>query len=423
MSSLERALVGGVILSPASTDALPTELTVGSFSDLRLGQIYVTTVDLYRRHPELAGDVAAIVSELKSQGELDRVGGPIEVANLVSEACVSGAISWHATRIADAQRLRALNVAAVRIQQQVNSNPVPTEVEDAEAMIRFAWEQLESATTAVAMRNVRTLPEVYAAWTNRSTSPGIPIGFTLFNKITGLSGAHPGHLVLVAARPATGKSTALAQAAVAASASGVGVLYVTLEMVAEEVLERCMANQTAMSIRELREHGVTTFPDALTRISVIDSATAVTDISAVIRQSRRGAHPIQLVIVDYLQLLTPPGRSGENRQNEVAAISRALKRLAVEERVAVLAASQLNRASEARSDRKPSLADLRESGQLEQDSDVVVLMHRDADEPFEVVFTVAKNRHGAVGEWAVVADFSRSVFLETPGSDSVRAIG
>jgi replicative DNA helicase len=126
--------------------------------------------------------------------------------------------------------------------------------------------------------------------------------------------------------------------------------------------------------------------------------------------------------VDYLQLLTPPGRSGENRQNEVAAISRALKRLAVEEKVAVLAASQLNRASEARNDKRPSLADLRESGQLEQDSDVVVLMHRDADEPFEVVFTVAKNRHGAVGEWAVVADFSRSIFLETPGSDSARAV-
>ena len=209
---------------------------------------------------------------------------------------------------------------------------------------------------------------------------------------------------------------------VAASASDVGVLYVTLDMVAVEVLERCMANQTAMSIRELREHGVTSFPDALTSISVIDFATAVSDMSAVIRQSRRGPHPIELVIVDYLQMLTPPGRSGENRQNEVAAISRALKRLAVEERVAVLAASPLNRASEARSDRKPSLADLRESGQLEQDSDVVVLMHRDAHEPFEVVFTVAKNRHGAVGEWAVVADFSRSVFLETPGSDSTRAV-
>jgi len=193
-------------------------------------------------------------------------------------------------------------------------------------------------------------------------------------------------------------------------------------MVAEEVLERCMANQTAMSIRELREHGVTAFPDALTRISVIDSATAVTDTSAVVRQSRRGAHPIELVIVDYLQLLTPPGRSGENRQNEVAAIYRALKRLAVEEKVAVLTASQLNRASEARNDKRLSLADLRESGQLEQDSDVVVLMYRDTDEPFEVVFTVAKNRHGAVGDWAVLADFSRSVFLETPVSDSARAV-
>jgi len=150
----------------------------------------------------------------------------------------------------------------------------------------------------------------------------------------------------------------------------------------------------------------------------MDTATAVTDIAAAVRQSRRTKTPIELVIVDYLQLLTPPGRTGENRQTEVAAISRALKRLAVDERVGVLAGSQLNRALETRSDRRPSMADLRESGQLEADAEVIMLMHRDPDEPYEIEFIVAKNRHGANGSFAAEPDFSKSLILETRGSDA-----
>ena len=91
----------------------------------------------------------------------------------------------------------------------------------------------------------------------------------------------------------------------------------------------------------------------------------------------------------------------------------------MDERVAVIAASQLNRASESRADKRPSLADLRESGQLEADADVVVLMHRDPAEPFEIEFIIAKNRHGATGGFAAEPDFSRSVVLETPGSQSI----
>jgi len=124
------------------------------------------------------------------------------------------------------------------------------------------------------------------------------------------------------------------------------------------------------------------------------------------------------VLVDYLQLLTPPSRTSENRQTEVAAISRALKRLAVEQRVAVIAASQLNRASENRADKRPSLADLRESGQLEADADVVMLLHRDPSEPFEIEFIIAKNRHGAIGSFAGEPNFERATIMETQGSMS-----
>lgn len=419
MTNIERALVGGVLLAPGATDTLAEDVPIAAFTDVRLGEIYAAAIEVYRRSPEVAGDVAAVVGELSSRGDLERVGGAVAVLDLVHEGCVPAAVSWHAARVVDAMKLRGLNVAAVRIQAAVSATPSPTDPEATDELVRFAWEQMESATSSSYSRSVMPMHEVFDRWVNRPESVGIPIGFDLFNKITGLKGAHLGHLVLVAARPATGKSTVLAQAAVAAANSGVGVLYVTLEMVAEEVLERCMANQLATSMRDLREHGVAQLPTALNRIRVIDSSTATSDIAAVIRQSRRSATPIGLVLVDYLQQLTPPHRSGENRQTEVAAISRSLKRLAVDERVAVIAASQLNRASETRADKRPSLADLRESGQLEADADVVVLMHRDPAEPFEIEFIIAKNRHGGTGGFAAEPDFSRSVVLETPGSQSI----
>ena len=134
----------------------------------------------------------------------------------------------------------------------------------------------------------------------------------------------------------------------------------------------------------------------------------MTDIAAAVRASRRGPHPIELVLIDYLQLLTPPSGTSENRQTEVAAISRSLKRLAIEEQVAVIAASQLNRASEARAERRPTLADLRESGQLEADSDAVILLHRGAELPQSLYLIVAKNRHGRIGEVSTLAMYDRS---------------
>ncbi len=417
MSNIERAFVGGVILSPAITDTLRETVPVYAFTDLRLGSMYEAALAVYHRSPETAGDATAVVAELTARGDLVRVGGAVEVFNVVHEGATAHALSWHASRIIDAARLRALEAAAVRIQHAASAN-TPSDDEGTADVIRFAWQQLEDATAAIPTRTVMPMATVFDAWRNRSESTSVPIGLDLFNRVTSLKGAHHGHLILVAARPATGKSTVLAQSAVAAANSGAGVLFVTLEMVGEEVLERCMANRLATSVRSLREDGVASLPQGLHNITLVDTATSVMDIAAIVRQSRRTTHPIELVLVDYLQLLTPPSRTSENRQTEVAAISRSLKRLAVDERVAVIAASQLNRASENRADKRPSLADLRESGQLEADADVVMLLHRDPSEPYEIEFIIAKNRHGAIGSFAGEPDFERATILETQGSMS-----
>jgi replicative DNA helicase len=406
-----------VILSPAITDTFSEPVPSHAFTDLRLADIYTATLAVYHRSPETAGDPSALVAELTARGDLVRVGGAVEVFNLVSEGATAHALSWHGARITDAARLRALEAAAIRIQHAATST-TPSDDEGTAEVIRYAWQQLEDATSAIPARTVMLMEVVFDAWRNRSESTSVPIGLELFNRVTSLKGAHQGHLILVAARPATGKSTVLAQSAVAAANSGAGVLFVTLEMVGEEVLERCMANQLATSVRALREDGVASLPQGLQNITLVDTATSVTDIAAIVRQSRRTRNPIELVLVDYLQLLTPPSRTSENRQTEVAAISRALKRLAVDERVAVIAASQLNRASENRADKRPSLADLRESGQLEADADVVMLLHRDPSEPFEIEFIIAKKWHGAIGSFAGEPNFERATIMETQGSMS-----
>lgn len=408
---LERSFVGGVILAPAETDHLEEPVTAVHFSEWRCATIYEAAVRLYHRHPGLAGDTAAVVAQLDADGELARVGGATEVFKVVQEGCVAGSVSWHARRIIDAARLRQVAMAAIRIQQAVGERSVPTDDADTDRLQRFAWEQLEAALAPANERTVRPMGDVFEDWLVRTESPAIPIGFPDLARDVDIAGAHPGRLLLIAARPSVGKSTALTQAAVAAAAAGHGVLFVTLEMTSREVLERCLANYLAAPLTQLRDGSLAAMPEALRPISVVDTSMSVSDIAAAVRVSRRGPYPVELVIVDYVQLLTPPSGTGENRQTEVAAIARSLKRLAGDERVAVAAASQLNRASEARAERRPTLADLRESGELENAADAVVLLHRDADLPENLLMIVAKNRHGRVGETSVMAMYDRSSFV------------
>jgi len=414
--AIEAAFVGGVILAPAQTDRLTRPVAPVHLTDTRLGMVLGATLAVYHSSPALAGDPHAVLMQLRADGNLDRVGGPGTIADLVAAACVPASVSWYAERILDAYHLRQLSTAAMRIQQVVAANPAPTSTDDAESMHRFAWEQVESALAVQASRVVLPMSDVFDEWLVHTTTPTIPIGLPDLASECAITGAHPGHLMLIAARPATGKSTALAQAAVDAARHGHGVLFVTLEMTRREVLERCLANYTDTPLTDLRRLGLSALPEDLARIEIVDAAMSVTDIAAAVRASRRGPHPIELVLIDYLQLLTPPSGTSENRQTEVAAISRSLKRLAIEEQVAVIAASQLNRASEARAERRPTLADLRESGQLEADSDAVILLHRDAELPQSLYLIVAKNRHGRIGEVSTLAMYDRSTLtsLTTP---------
>jgi replicative DNA helicase len=237
---------------------------------------------------------------------------------------------------------------------------------------------------------------------------GVPTGFTELDKLT--NGLHPGQLIIVAARPAIGKSTLGVDIARAASIKhGLASVIFSLEMSRNEIVMRLLSAEAQVPLHHMRSG---TMSDAdwgklASKMGVVSEAPLFIDdspnmtlmeIRAKCRRLKQ-RHDLRLVIVDYLQLMTS-GKRVESRQQEVSEFSRSLKLLAKELGVPVIAISQLNRGPEQRVDKKPMLSDLRESGSLEQDADMVVLLHREdayereSPRAGEADFIVAKHRNG-----------------------------
>ncbi len=257
----------------------------------------------------------------------------------------------------------------------------------------------------------------------------MPTGFAGLD--TQLHGLHPGHLVVIAGRPGLGKSTlALDIARACAVHRHRTALMFSLEMSESELHMRMLAAEARVPLNAMR--GGTLTEEHWARINAhvaavaeaplyLDTSPELT-VMAIRSKARRirQRHGLALVVVDYLQLLSHGGRRPENRQQEVAEMSKSLKRLAGELEVPVVALSQLNRAAEQRADKRPQLADLRESGAIEQDADVVILVHReDAHDPKssragEADLIIAKQRNGPLGTVTVAFQGHFSRFTDIP---------
>jgi replicative DNA helicase len=239
---------------------------------------------------------------------------------------------------------------------------------------------------------------------------GLPTGFRDLDELT--SGLQPGNLVIIAARPGIGKSSLAINIAHNVAVSGESVAVFSLEMSRHEVGMRMLCSAAKVPWDRIRAKRVG--PDDWVRVvqaaetlhdaplAIVDSGNVnIVDVRAKARRMRSSKQGLALIIVDYLQLMTSAAvRRPDNRQQEVAEISRSLKLLAKELSIPVLALSQLNRNPETRADKRPQLSDLRESGSLEQDSDVVAFIHRDDADPEkkrEAELIVAKHRNGPTG--------------------------
>jgi replicative DNA helicase len=388
--------------------------------------IFDAVIDLYSRGEP--ADAVTVAAELTKAGEIGRIGGTTYLHTLVSMVPTAANANYYGRIVREQAILRRLVEAGTRITQMgyAGTGDIDDTVDRAQAEVYEVTERRLSEDYQP-LRDIMggTLNEIEAIANRGGEMVGVPTGFVDLDSLT--NGLHPGQLIIVAARPSLGKSTlGVDFCRSAAIRHGLTSVIFSLEMSRNEIVMRLLSAEAQVPLHNMRSG---TMSDAdwtrlATKMGVVSEAPLFIDdspnmtlmeIRAKCRRLKQ-RHDLRLVVVDYLQLMTS-GKRVESRQQEVSEFSRSLKLLAKELEVPVVAISQLNRGPEQRQDKRPMLADLRESGSLEQDADMVILLHRedayDRDSPRlgEADFIVAKHRNGptSVVKVAFQGHYSRFV--------------
>jgi replicative DNA helicase len=405
----EEAVLGSVLVNPEVYYDLAHFLTAQDFYLHRNRWIWEAFTNLHERREPV--DVLTVSEELERQGRLEEVGGPAYLAALIGNVPTTLHAEAYGRLVEETAIRRRLLEAAqhvARLAYQTDA-PVDEVINEAEKAVFTVSERRLSHD----LRPIRqVLSEYYDRIDylarHRGEMIGVPTGFIDLDRLLG--GMQPSDLLIIAGRPGQGKSGFCISAAKNASQiHKKHVALFSLEMSNEQLVQRLVAQETGIDSQRLRLGNVKDdewplFTQAVSALSdthiFLDDTPAITPLQ--LRTKCRRLHMevgLDMVIVDYLQLMTGDARM-ENRVQEVSYISRSLKTLARELRVPVLAAAQLSRAVEQRADKRPLLSDLRESGSLEQDADVVMFIHRpdqyDADtlKPNVAQIIVAKHRNG-----------------------------
>ena len=423
----EQSVLGGMLLSKDAIADVVEALRGGDFYKPAHQTIYEAILDLYGRGEP--ADAITLSAELTKRGELGRVGGAPYLHTLISSVPTAANAGYYARIVSERAILRRLVEAGTRITQMgyADTGEVDEVVDRAQAEIYAVTERRSSEDYAPLAEIMEgTLDEIEAIGSRGGTMVGVPTGFTDLDGLT--NGLHPGQLVVVAARPGLGKSTlALDFARAASIKSGLTSVIFSLEMTRNEITMRLLSAEARVGLHHMRTGslGDDDWTKLARKMSEVASAPLFIDdspnmtmmeIRAKCRRLKQ-RHDLKLVVVDYLQLMSS-GKRVESRQQEVAEFSRALKLLAKELEVPVVALSQLNRGPEQRTDKKPMLSDLRESGSIEQDSDMVILLHREdayereSPRAGEADFIVAKHRNGPTATITVAFQGHYSRFVD-----------
>jgi replicative DNA helicase len=423
----EQSAIGGMLLSKdAVADVLEAVRSV-DFYIPKHEIIFDSILTLYS-HGEPT-DVIAVTDELTKSGNLQRAGGPEYLHTLTGLVPTAANAGYYASIVAEKAVLRRLVEAGTRIVQMgyASEGEVTDLVNNAQAEIYGVAGGVEAEDYVPLVQAIEAATEEIEHASGRDGSmTGVPTGFAELDTLT--TGLHPGQLILIAARPALGKSTlALDFARAAAITNDMPAIFFSLEMGRSEIAMRLLSAESNIFLQKLRKGDVrsedwTTLASTRGRIAdaplYIDDSPNMTlvEIRAKCRRLKQKAG-LKLVVIDYLQLMTS-GKRVESRQQEVSEFSRALKLLAKELQVPVIALSQLNRGPEQRVDKKPALSDLRESGSLEQDADMVILLHRESayekesSRPGEADLIIAKHRNGPTGTVTVAFQGAFSRFAD-----------
>jgi replicative DNA helicase len=426
----EQSVLGGMLLSKDAIGDVIPRLKPHQFSNTHHETIFRAIVDVYGRGEP--ADPITIAAELTKRGEINRIGGPAYLHGLVNTVPTAVNAAYYADIVHDKAVLRDLNAAARKIvsMTQAQEGEV-TEIGDrAQALVYAATEvsTLEEGDVPVGDFMEELLDKLESLSSRKGEVTGVPSGLTDFDALT--NGLQPGQLVVIAARPAMGKTTLALDFARACSIKhNRSSLFFSLEMGRDELGMRLLSAEARVALHHMRS-GTTTdedwtrlarrMPDVSAAPLYIDDSPNITLNYIRSRARKRKAQcGLDLIVVDYLQLMEPDSsRPGENREREVSKISRGLKQLAKELEVPVIALSQLNRGPEQRQDKKPVISDLRESGAIEQDADMVILLHRedayDKETPRagEVDLIVAKHRNGPTAIVTVASQLHFSRFVD-----------
>jgi replicative DNA helicase len=424
----EQAVLGGMLLSAQAVADVAEILTAADFYKPTHGRVFTAIMTLAERGDP--ADPVSVAAHLAETGDLARVGGVPYLHTLVESVPTAANAGYYARIVAERAGFRRLVDVGTRIVQLGYS---AGEGRDLDAAVALAQEAVLEATTDRQVGDLEVLAELLQptldgieAAGSQAESRAVPTGFVDLDRLLG--GLLPGQLVVVAGRPAQGKSTLAVDFARNASIRAhLPSAIFSLEMSKPELVTRVLSAEARIPLHllkagQLGEHDWTKLARRMGEIAnaplFIDDSADMT-LPAIRAKALRlkAKHGLKLIVVDYLQLMTSPKRT-ESRQQEVADLSRGLKLLAKEVDCPVVAVSQLNRGPEQRHDKRPLLSDLRESGSIEQDADVVILLHRDdyydkeSPRAGEADFIVAKHRNGPTDTVTVSAQLHLARFVD-----------
>jgi replicative DNA helicase len=423
----EQCVVGGMMLSKDAIADVIEIIQPGDHYRPAHQIIHEAILDLYSRGEP--ADAITVGNLLTRQGMISKVGGAPYLHTLIACVPTAASAAWYARIVREKSLLRKLTEVGTRIAQMGY-----TGTDDADDLVDLAEAEVYGITDRRGSSDFLSMaeiwPEALAAIeeTGRDSRAltGVPTGFADLDALT--HGLRAGQMVTVAGRPGSGKSTLGLDLARAASLrNGLTSALFSLEMSRNEITERMVSAEARIALHAIRTGQmieadwvkITKYQgDIIGAPLFIDDSpdTTIMQIRSKCRRLKQ-RHDLRLVIVDYLQLMSSPKRV-ENRQQEVSEISRGLKLLAKELQIPVVAIAQLNRGPELRTNKRPLLADLRESGSIENDSDVVILVHRDdmyepeSSRAGEADFIVAKHRNGPTAVVTVAAQLHYSRFVD-----------
>ena len=412
----EQSVLGAVFISPDTIISLADELTPDDFYKPANKIVFKTMLSLLEKGEPI--DATTMISALTNQGDISNIGGMTYVVELINSTPTSKNVEHYAKLVKEKATLR--KVIADLSDSLSSAYQGDVSIGDIIAKTEKSLMDISNQNAGTGFRNVADILDTHMQMVETRSQTdgfvtGLSTGFVGLDKIT--TGLHEGNLIILAARPAMGKTAlALNIAKHVATMERKPAVIFSLEMGAEELIERMLASEGMVPAYHLKTGNLST--DEWKRLvqaqnNLYDAPIFVDDTAGIrISEIRSNARKLVqeigdlgVIIIDYLQLIT--GAKGENRQQIVSEISRELKILAKDLKVPVIALSQLSRAVEQRQDKRPMLADLRESGSIEQDADIVAFLYRDAYYQKEQAdsqevnnvteLILEKNRHGSLG--------------------------